>query len=146
MNTFLDAAFERVIEGTWQASVLTVLVLFLQRLFGDRLTPQWQYALWIPVVIRLLLPSVPSSSLSLFRAPTFLNWRIGAQKPRVKIETNLLVRKESPEPDSSAARSESARNLEDSRPTDQPQARSWLTLRSAAFVWATVSALLFLRM
>lgn len=145
MKTFLEAAFERMIEGTWQASVLILLVLFLQRLFRNRLTPQWQYALWIPVVIRLLLPSVPSSSVSLFGAPAFLASRMGTGKPQVKIETNLLVGNKPAAPET-ATTLESAPGLELPSQPHPVQPRNWLTLRSAAFLWATVSALLFLRM
>ena len=53
-------------RASWQASLLTVLVLLVQWIFQSRLGPKWRYALWSLVVIRLLLPATPRSPLSLF--------------------------------------------------------------------------------
>lgn len=53
-------------RASWQASVLVVLVLLAQWLFRAHLPPRWRYALWFLVVIRLLLPVMPESSLSIF--------------------------------------------------------------------------------
>lgn len=48
------------------AGILIVLVLILQFIMKNKLESRWKYLLWIPVVIRLLLPSAPESSLSLY--------------------------------------------------------------------------------
>jgi beta-lactamase regulating signal transducer with metallopeptidase domain len=50
----------------WQASVLIVLVLAVQKLAGDRLAPRFRHALWLLVVLRLALPDLPASPLSVF--------------------------------------------------------------------------------
>lgn len=55
-----------LIYTSWQASVLIALVLLAQVLFGRWLSAGWRYALWSLVVVRLLLPTVPASPLSIF--------------------------------------------------------------------------------
>lgn len=64
---FLDV----LLRASWQATVLTGVVLVLQRLLRRWLTPAWRHALWLIVMARLLLPVAPASSWSLFNvAPT----------------------------------------------------------------------------
>jgi beta-lactamase regulating signal transducer with metallopeptidase domain/ankyrin repeat protein len=63
----LEAAFGWVWEASWQASVLAGLVLFLQAAFRAKLNPRWRYALWLLVLVRLVLPVLPESALSLFQ-------------------------------------------------------------------------------
>jgi bla regulator protein BlaR1 len=70
ISTFLgglEAVFGWLLEASWQASVLAILVLCLQWLFGEKLNPRWHHALWLLVVARLLLPALPESTLSLFQ-------------------------------------------------------------------------------
>ena len=50
----------------WQASVLILLVLAVQKLAGDRLAPRFRHALWLLVVLRLALPDLPAFPTSLF--------------------------------------------------------------------------------
>jgi bla regulator protein BlaR1 len=63
----LEAIFSWVLTTTWQASVLAVLVLLAQWLLGARLNPRWRHALWLLVVLRLVLPALPASNLSLYQ-------------------------------------------------------------------------------
>jgi len=63
----LETVFSWVLTTTWQASVLAVLILAAQGLLGARLNPRWRHALWLLVVLRLVLPTLPESALSLFR-------------------------------------------------------------------------------
>jgi beta-lactamase regulating signal transducer with metallopeptidase domain/uncharacterized GH25 family protein/cytochrome oxidase Cu insertion factor (SCO1/SenC/PrrC family) len=64
MNT--SALLNWLLRTSWQASILVVLVLAAQWLFRRRLSARWQYSLWFLVVIRLAMPSLPSSSWSVF--------------------------------------------------------------------------------
>lgn len=67
----LEGVFGWLLAASWQASVLALLVLALQALLRGRLNPRWRYALWLLVVLRLILPVLPESALSLFQfAPT----------------------------------------------------------------------------
>ena len=57
-----------LLRTSWQASILVVLVLAVQWLARRRLNARWQYALWLLVVVRLAMPSLPASSWSVFNA------------------------------------------------------------------------------
>ena len=43
-------------ESFLPASVLILVVVLLRRLLRGRISPRLQYALWLPVAIRLLVP------------------------------------------------------------------------------------------
>ena len=63
----LEQCFSWLLTASWQASVLALLVLGLQWILRGQLNPRWRYALWLLVVVRLLLPALPESALSLFQ-------------------------------------------------------------------------------
>jgi beta-lactamase regulating signal transducer with metallopeptidase domain len=63
-----------LLKASWQAAVLILLVLIVQRMFGSRLSPRWRYSLWLLVIIRLALPWTTPSNLSVFN---LLNLRAG---------------------------------------------------------------------
>jgi beta-lactamase regulating signal transducer with metallopeptidase domain len=60
----LSSAGDWLLRASWQAGVLAILILAVQWLAGSRLSARWRYNLWLLVVLRLLLPAVPSSQLS----------------------------------------------------------------------------------
>ena len=66
----LESTLSFVLNGlwraSWQASVLAVVVLLAQRLFTKRLGGRGRFILWSVVLVRLLLPVLPQSRLSLF--------------------------------------------------------------------------------
>ncbi|MDB6038520.1 MAG: peptidase BlaR1, partial [Verrucomicrobiales bacterium] len=55
-----------VLQSSGQASVLVLCVLIIQWLLSSKIPAFWRYALWAPVVLRLLLPIAPESRVSLF--------------------------------------------------------------------------------
>lgn len=55
-----------ILNWTLTASSIGVLVFFISTLFGKKIRKTYQCALWGIVLIRLLIPNMPSSSLSLF--------------------------------------------------------------------------------
>jgi beta-lactamase regulating signal transducer with metallopeptidase domain len=63
--TFGEHAFERIWKISLSAAILAVLVFLAQKLLGRWLTPRLRQALSLLIFIRLLLPAVPSSRLSL---------------------------------------------------------------------------------
>lgn len=63
MNT-LDLVFDWLFQASFRASLLTVAVLLIQRMLQRYLSVRWQYALWLPVLIVLLMPVLPESRWS----------------------------------------------------------------------------------
>lgn len=59
--TFLDWLF----RTSWQVAALVLLILALQRVLGNRLSPRWRYALWWIVVLRLALPPISIAGIDL---------------------------------------------------------------------------------
>jgi beta-lactamase regulating signal transducer with metallopeptidase domain/DNA-binding beta-propeller fold protein YncE len=66
MNASLSPVLGWLLRASWQASILTALVLALQWAFQKKLTARWRHALWFLVLARLALPCPPSSPVSLF--------------------------------------------------------------------------------
>ena len=69
MNTILtelEPALAWLLRVSGQAAVLVVLILLLQTICRERLTPRWRYALWLLLVVRLSLPVPVTSRLSVF--------------------------------------------------------------------------------
>lgn len=65
--------FDWLIETSIMASILVVLILCIKVLFRNKLTPRWQYMLWIILIIRLVLPWSPDSSYSIYSVLTYKN-------------------------------------------------------------------------
>lgn len=58
--------FKLLLEGSWQAGLLVLVVVGVQRALRDTLPPAWRYVLWWIVLGRLLNPIAPASPWSLF--------------------------------------------------------------------------------
>lgn len=52
-----------VLSLSFSGSILVILMLGLKLFFGNRVSKRWQYYLWLIVVLRLLLPFSPKTSL-----------------------------------------------------------------------------------
>ena len=52
-----DAIFTWIVQASWQAGIAVVLVVAAQTALRNYLTPRWRYALWLPVLIALLMPT-----------------------------------------------------------------------------------------
>jgi len=62
----LTSIFLWVVRASWQTAVLVCMILIVQWVFRNRLSPGWRYALWILVVVRLMMPMSPASPTSVF--------------------------------------------------------------------------------
>jgi len=94
MNTLLPAFPGWLLRASWQAALLTVIILAVQWSFQKNLSARWRHALWFLVLARLALPCPPSSPISLFNytlmpkvAPSA---RPNAPQPRTAPETVSL--------------------------------------------------------
>ncbi|MFB6433366.1 M56 family metallopeptidase [Bacillus thuringiensis] len=66
INVYLPHFFDWLIETSLMASILVGFILCIKILFRNKLTPRWQYMLWIVLMVRLLLPWSPDSSYSIY--------------------------------------------------------------------------------
>ncbi|PHA18980.1 M56 family metallopeptidase, partial [Bacillus wiedmannii] len=73
INVYLPHFFDWLIETSIMASILVGLILCIRVLFRNKLTPRWQYMLWIILIIRLVLPWSPDSSYSIYSVLTYKN-------------------------------------------------------------------------
>ena len=62
---------KNIVSMSIVASVLIFIVLIVNRLFRKKLSPRLQYILWLLVLIRLIVPLAPKSSLSVFNIIPF---------------------------------------------------------------------------
>ncbi|MDB5291131.1 MAG: hypothetical protein JWL69_2372 [Phycisphaerales bacterium] len=79
LATLLDcvaASLAWVARASWQASVVAALVLLAQLLLRGRVSARWRYNLWLLVVARLMLPSMPGTRFSPFN---WLHFNAAAQ-------------------------------------------------------------------
>lgn len=85
---FLEAMSASVVQMSWQASIVALLVLFVQWGLGRRLPAVWRHALWALVLVRLIVPFSPQSPLSVFN---FLSAsRVDPRAASERIETPSL--------------------------------------------------------
>ncbi|MEI5948074.1 M56 family metallopeptidase [Bacillus albus] len=89
INIYLPAFVDWMIETSIMASILVGLILCIKVLFRNKLTPRWQYMLWIILIIRLVLPWSPDSSYSIYSVLTYKNNDafISSQNPVASILT-----------------------------------------------------------
>ncbi|HTG43924.1 MAG TPA: M56 family metallopeptidase, partial [Verrucomicrobiae bacterium] len=85
MKEMAVLAFGELLKATIAGSILAVVVAALQFSAKRRLTPAWRYALWLPVLLRLIIPVFPESSWSLFNLPRWVELGPRAE-PRVTVE------------------------------------------------------------
>ena len=77
--------FRWVLQTSWQAAVLAVLILVGQWLLRKRISPAWRYGLWLLLVLRLLMPVSPQSAFSIFNLT-----KTSAKQPITTIHAPIL--------------------------------------------------------
>ncbi|RAN91322.1 methicillin resistance protein [Bacillus sp. SRB_28] len=102
INVYLPHLFDWLIETSLMASILVGFILCIKVLFRNKLTPRWQYMLWIVLMIRLLLPWSPDSSYSIYSLLSYsssvsevIPKNMPSTESIVNIETNHTVELES---------------------------------------------------
>lgn len=61
-----EVVFGWVLQTSWQAAVLAIVIVLAQTIFRRRLSPGWRYGLWLLLLVRLLLPNSPQTSWSIY--------------------------------------------------------------------------------
>jgi len=62
-----SVAIDYLLRCGIETAILVPLILLIQKLSGDRLSPTVKHALWFILLVRLSLPFFPESQLSLFQ-------------------------------------------------------------------------------
>ena len=57
---------EYLINITATFTVTATLILLFKFIFKDKFTPKWHVMIWLILVLRLFLPSLPESEVSIF--------------------------------------------------------------------------------
>ena len=105
----LERCFGWVLQTTWQAGVLAVLVLLAQWLLRNRLSPAWRYGLWFLLLVRLVMPMAPSSALSVFNLARWPQPRVTHIPPAVEAPVHgPMLTSERPPPQRSPLRPRAA--------------------------------------
>jgi bla regulator protein BlaR1 len=81
----LERIFRTVWEISWQASLIALAVLVIQRVFRRWLNPRWRSALWLLVLARLLLPVLPEAPWSAHQYAPAPVW-VEPEAPRAWVE------------------------------------------------------------
>ena len=66
LNIHLLRFFDWLLWTTIQGSMLIVLILLVQKILRRRLPVHWHYLLWLLLLIRLAIPWLPESRISIF--------------------------------------------------------------------------------
>lgn len=59
---------ELLLNMTIGGTMTACLILLVKRVLKDRLTPKWHLCIWIILAVRLMVPGLPESDLSVFNA------------------------------------------------------------------------------
>ncbi len=83
MNILLKVFSEILYLGAI-SSIMIVLILLIKKVFGRTMSPKWHYYIWMLLLVRLLLPFTPQSSLSALNL-----FYIGAQQ--LNLPANVIL-------------------------------------------------------
>src|SRR4051812_9023444 len=81
----LQEAFAWTLNTSFSALVLIGLIVLVEILFRKALPVRWRYVLWLCVLLRLMMPIAPASSMSIFNAKKLLTT---AQSPPSPLPTS----------------------------------------------------------
>lgn len=87
MIIILKKIFLRVLYASLTSTTIALLILFIGKIFKDKLTPRFHHILWLLVLIRLLMPFAPESNLSIFNL-------LPGSKDSISLETLIPSTKE----------------------------------------------------
>lgn len=62
----VEEIFMLILKTSLYASVVGIVVLIVKTALKNRISPRWQYLIWIVLILKLLIPFGPQSALSLF--------------------------------------------------------------------------------
>ncbi|WP_141439109.1 M56 family metallopeptidase [Bacillus cereus] len=137
INVYLPHFFDWLIETSLMASILVGFILCIKILLRNKLTPRWQYMLWIVLMIRLLLPWSPDSSYSIY---SLLSYRSSVSEviPKNMPSTESIVNIESDRKVELESNSETVtKNREPEVKAGAEQQTTLSLYKIALYVWLT---------
>ncbi len=70
--TLLSILFQKIFQLSYMGSIIVACILLTKLIAKDKIGIKFQYALWFILILRLLLPVAPSSSISVYNyAPSY---------------------------------------------------------------------------
>jgi len=89
----METLFQTILRTSWQAAIVVGLVLAAQWIFRHRLSKAWRHSLWFLVMLRLVAPTLPESSFSLFNVSRLASTASPAEpvEPRRPAESGMLT-------------------------------------------------------
>ena len=66
MLELLSSTAQFILETTFKASVLAILILLIQLPLRNKIPAKWLHALWLLLIIRMLIPFELESKISMF--------------------------------------------------------------------------------
>jgi bla regulator protein BlaR1 len=74
----IDSFFQWLLVASFMGCILTLIILLVQWILGRRMSAGWHYGLWLFLIVKLLIPFGPGSSLSVFTVLDYLSGQIPA--------------------------------------------------------------------
>ncbi|TCO53965.1 M56 family metallopeptidase [Caldanaerobacter subterraneus] len=62
----MEKIFYTVFLISIQASIVGLFIVLVKRILNNKISPEWHYALWVVLILKLILPFGPESALSFF--------------------------------------------------------------------------------
>ncbi|HYH04205.1 MAG TPA: BlaR1 family beta-lactam sensor/signal transducer [Bacillota bacterium] len=75
---WIDSFFQWLLISSLMGCILTLVILLFKFIFGRWMSAGWHYGLWLFLIIKLLIPFGPASSLSVFAVLNYLSGQIPA--------------------------------------------------------------------
>lgn len=85
----LTKIFDWIIISSVAATFLTVIILVIKGITRTKQSAKWHYYIWFILVIRLMIPYAPNSSLSIFNTITPIVEKIPAHENSLIVETPI---------------------------------------------------------
>ena len=62
----MENLFNLVFKASLYGSIVGIIILLVKRIFKNKINPKYNYIIWMLLIIKLLVPVGPQSSISLF--------------------------------------------------------------------------------
>lgn len=88
----LTIIFKMILSLSFMGTVVAGIIILIKALFKNRFNAVWHYYIWFLLIIRLIIPYAPESSLSIFNLLSPASQRIGiSQNVSRSIDTDILL-------------------------------------------------------